>query len=154
MSNYPNYLIEATDSRFSATMVDWLTNLAIAVQDTQCPNYFENIELQYINPHKNIAHDILKSLNYLKSSIITEQWLCYDANVYSYDDLALKLTNYRCKTKRRDVVLTLQTSFAITATMSEELIDYRIPFINIIAVNYTGPKAKLLHPISISSDDI
>lgn len=143
MNNYPNYLIEATDYRFSKTIVDWLTNMSISQSDsTISSNYFEHIELVYLNPHQNIAYDILKSINYQKTSLITEQWLCYDANIYSIASLALKLINYRHKTKRKDVILSLATAFSITNNMSVELLDYNIPYVNVIAVNYTGPKVN------------
>ena len=143
MSLFPDYIIGTDDIRFDNTWYDWSSKIASELDSNSlAPNYFNQLQFVVVTdptelPSKQIPHDILKAVKFLESTINLDTYIIgYDSNYVPFDQLNQILITYMYSRRRHDWVVGATTAFALTEKLNQEILDYPIPRINLIAITY------------------
>jgi len=141
---FPHYLIGISDIRFPKVWEQWAFNIMLALEH-HAPNYaelmeFEAISLNKRNPKIVIQKYLHKMVRTCKETVSSTYWLGIDSDEVNYHQLLLLLASFNAKRRRKDYTIYMTSAFAITAALSDELLDYQIPRLNIVAITYEGTK--------------
>ena len=145
---FPEYLIAVDNPIFPRVYARWTMDIMQAMFD-QSPSMsiIENLEF-WIGTHNKpveeaIRADFKKMVNKYRGSRTDHVICCYDTTTFSMEEIWLETRQIMRQKRKKDFELRLISAFNLTQAIDVDLLDYQLPDINLILMNFTAAKEYL-----------
>jgi len=145
MALFPEYQISINDPIFPRVYARWTMDIMQAMFD-QSPSMsiIENLEF-WIGTHNKpieeaIRVDFKKMVSKYRGTNTDHVILCYDSPTFSMEEIWLETRQIMRQKRQKDFEIRLISAFNLTQTIDIDLLDYQLPDINLILMNFTAAK--------------
>lgn len=149
-----SYTIPMTHPKFGIHWQNWTTRIQECIYYSKHDfDYLQTFDCFAFNtpidpdPHKFIKTKINRSVEMMETSLLCTQYLCFDSATFPYvlvQEIVREILSNRRKTNYE---LSVTTAFQLSNALQTNeiyLLDFPIPALTLIAVNYTGTKKVFL----------
>lgn len=156
-----DYLIELSDRRFELVFQQWLfgvmSRLETATEIFPNPTFLDTAEINLVTTVHDIPTQIpkhiYKALKITQENAINDVLLAFPATQVPLGELVTFLELFLKKRRRFDYEITVFNAHSFSLTLDnflgsyykEQLLDYQMPNLNFLLIQYSGPKLYL-HP--------
>lgn len=153
-----DYHIGVMDPRFFPVFDHWSYNFFIALAKHPLTwNYTGSFEFIVSNHGSNldkqVRADVKTAIKHLESSPTDTMIVGYDTAYIKLAHLQSIIHQILAKRRRKDYVIDTSNCFRCTTLLCPELLDDRLPRLNLMMISYTGAKKGVLKDTASIFDD-
>ncbi len=153
-----DYQVGVLDPRFFKVFDNWSYHFFIALaRHPMSHNYTGSFEFIVSNHggnlDKQVRADVKTAIKHLQSSPTDTMIVGYDTAYIKLSYLKSIVDQILSKRRRKDYELDVSNCFSVTAKLCPELLDDRLPRLNLLMITYNGAKRGVLQDTASIFDD-